>query len=121
MYLLGRSKETLLAGYGEVEFVTHVVPFIVDEFRQELVTIGSAHVGRVTANIRETTASITFLAVYRNDGGTYNFIVHNENYGTDQTSLDIQVHTVCVRHVSSRYSVFINDIQTFRDVSDVGF
>ena len=105
--MLGRSKETLLAGYGEVEFVTHVVQFIVDEFRQELVTIGSAYVGRVTANITETNASITFLALYRNDGGTYNFIVRNENYGTDQTSLDIQVHTVCVRHVSIRYSVFI--------------
>ena len=105
--MLGRSKETLLAGYGEVEFVTHVVPFIVDEFRQELVTIGSAYVKRVTTNITETNASITFLAVYRNDVGTFNFIVRNDNYGTDKTLLDIQVHTVCVRHVSSRYSVFI--------------
>ena len=57
-----------------VEFVTHGAPCIVDQFRQELVAIGWTS----EVNITETNASITFLVVYRNDSGTYDFIVHND-------------------------------------------
>ena len=79
-------------GSRQAEFLTQRVPFIVDRFRQEPVVIISAYVGRVTANITETNASITFLAVYRKDSGAYDFIVHNENRLTDERALEIEVH-----------------------------
>ena len=68
------------------EFDTQGVSFIV-----EPVAINSEYVGRVTANVTETNASITFLAVNRKDSGTYDFTVQNENrYGSMRT-LDIEV------------------------------
>ena len=78
-------------GFRQAEFVTQGVSFIVDRFRQEPVVIISAYVGRVTANITETNASITFLAVNRKDSGTYDFIVYNENRLTDDRALEIEV------------------------------
>lgn len=79
------------AGFRQAEFVTQGVPFVVDRFRHESVAINSAYVGRVTANITETNASITFLAFNRKDSGSYYFIVHNENRQTDDRALDIEV------------------------------
>ena len=78
-------------GFRQAEFVTQGVPFIVDRFRQEPVVIISAYVGRVTANIKETNASITFLAVNRKDSGTYDFIVHNESRLPDERALEIEL------------------------------
>ena len=82
-------------GFRQAEFVTQGVPFVVDRFRQESVAIGEGFEGRVTANITETNASITFLAVNRSDSRTYDFIVHNENRQTDSRALDIEVHSEC--------------------------
>ena len=78
-------------GFRQAEFLTQGVPFIVDRFRQEPVVIISAYVGRVTANITETNAFITFLAVNRKDSGTYDFIVQNENRLTDERALEMEV------------------------------
>lgn len=66
-------------GFREAEFDTQGVTFVVGRFRQEPVAINSAFAGRVTANITETNASITFLAVNRNDSGTYTFKIENED------------------------------------------
>ena len=82
-------------GFRQAEFVTQGVAFVVDRFRQESVAIGEGFEGRVTANITETNASITFLAVNRSDSRTYDFIVHNENRQTDSRALDIEVHSEC--------------------------
>ena len=79
------------SAFRQAEFLTQGVPFIVDRFRQEPVVIISAYVGRVTANITETIASIKFLAVNRSDSRTYDFIVHDVNRQTDDRALDIEV------------------------------
>ena len=79
------------SAFRQAEFDTAEVSFVVDRFRQEPVAINSAFVGRVTANITETNASITFLAVNRSDSRTYDFIVQNENRLTDYRALDIEV------------------------------
>lgn len=81
--------------FRQAEFITQGVTFIVDQFRQEAIAIGPAFVGRVTANITETNASIKFLAVNRSDSRTYDFIVHNENRQTDDRALDIEVQCEC--------------------------
>ena len=79
------------SAFRQAEFDTAGVSFVVDRLRQEPVAINSAFVGRVTANITETNASITFLAVNRSDSRTYDFIVENENRLTDYRALDIKV------------------------------
>ena len=78
-------------GFRQAELFTQGEPFVVDRLRQEPIAIGPAFVGRVTANITETNASITFLAVNRKDSGTYDFIIHNENRLTDDRALEIEV------------------------------
>ena len=65
--------------------------FVVDRFRQEPAAINSAYVGRVTANITETNAFITFLAVNRSDSGRYTFKIENENRRGVKRPLDIDV------------------------------
>ena len=79
------------SAFFQAEFDTQGVSFIVDRFRQEPVAINSEYVGRVTANITETNASITFLAVNRKDSGTYDFTVQNENRDSSTRTLDIEV------------------------------
>ena len=79
------------SAFRQAEFVTQGVPFIVDRFRQDPVAVNSKFVGRVTANITETNASITFLAVNRSDSRTYDFRVQNENRESDTRALDIEV------------------------------
>lgn len=85
-------------GFREAEFDTQAegVTFVVDRFRQEPVAINSAFAGRVTANITETNASITFLAVNRNDSGTYTFKIENEDRRGVQRRLDIDVQCECI-------------------------
>ena len=55
------------SAFFQAEFDTGGVPFVVDRFAFRPLAINSAYVGRVTANITETNASITFLAVNRSD------------------------------------------------------
>ena len=83
------------SAFRQAEFDTAGVSFVVDRFRQEPVEINSAFVGRVTANITETNASITFLAVSRSDSKSYEFTVQNENRESDVRTLDIEVQCEC--------------------------
>ena len=83
------------SAFRQAEFDTAGVSFVVDRFRQEPVAINSAFVGRVTANITETNASITFLAVSRSDSKSYEFTVENENRESDVRTLDIEVQCEC--------------------------
>ena len=83
-------------GFREAEFDTQGVTFVVDRFRQEAVVINLAFVGRVTANITETNASITFLAVNRNDSGTYTFKIENEDRRGVERALVIDVQCECI-------------------------
>lgn len=83
-------------GLREAEFDTQGVAFVVDRFRQEPVAINSAFVGRVTAKITETNASITFLAINRNDSGTYAFKIENEDRRGVERALDIDVQCECI-------------------------
>ena len=48
--------------------------------------------GRLTANITETNASITFLAVNRSDSRTYDFVVLNQDFRTalQVVTMDVQ-------------------------------
>ena len=83
------------SAFRQAEFDTAGVSFVVDRFRQEPVAINSAFVGRVTANITETNASITFLAVNRGDSKSYEFTVVNEDRDSDAKTLDIEVQCEC--------------------------
>ena len=83
------------SAFRQAEFDTAGVSFVVDRFRQEPVAINSAFLGRVTANITETNASITFLAVSRSDSKSYEFTVQNENRESDVRTLDIEVQCEC--------------------------
>ena len=80
------------SAFRQAELDADGVPFVIDRLRQEPIAINPAFVGRVTANISETNASITFLAVYRNDSKSYQFIVQNEGRLADTRALDIEVH-----------------------------
>ena len=80
------------SAFRQAELDTQGVSFVVDRLRQGPVAINPAFVGRVTANISETYASITFLAVYRNDSKSYEFTVQNENRDSAAGTLDIEVH-----------------------------
>ena len=83
-------------GFREAEFDTQGVTFVLDRFRQEPIAINSAFAGRVTANITETNASITFLSVNRNDSGTYNFKIENEDRKGVERALVIDVQCECI-------------------------
>ena len=83
-------------GFREAEFDTQGVTFVADRFRQEPVAINLAFVGRVTANITEANTSITFLAVTRNDSGTYTFKIENEQRRGVERALDIDVQCECI-------------------------
>ena len=83
-------------GFRLAEFDTQGVTFLVERFRQEPVAINLAFVGRVTANITATNASITFLAVTRNDSGTYTFKIENEQRRGVERALDIDVQCECI-------------------------
>ena len=78
-------------GFRQAEFDTQGVSFIVDRLRRGPVAINSEYVGRVTANLTETNASITFLAVNRSDSKSYEFTVQNENRDSSTRTLDIEV------------------------------
>ena len=78
-------------GFRQAEFDTQGVSFIVDRLRQGPVAINSEYVGRVTANLTETNASITFLAVNRGDSKSYEFTIQNENRDSSTRTLDIEV------------------------------
>ena len=83
------------SAFRQAEFDTAGVSFVVDRLRQEPVAINSAFVGRVTANITETNASITFLAVNRGDSKSYEFTVENEDRNSDAKTLDMEVQCEC--------------------------
>ena len=83
------------SAFRQAQFDTAGVSFVVDRLRQEPVAINSAFVGRVTANITETNASITFLAVNRGDSKSYEFTVANEDRDSDAKTLDIEVQCEC--------------------------
>ena len=93
-------------GFRLAEFDRQGVTFVADRFRQEPVAINLAFVGRVTANITETNACITFLAVNRNDSGSYTFKIENENRGGVERPLDIDVQCECTYMYYSKLYFF---------------
>ena len=88
------------SAFFRAELDVQGVSFVVDRFAQPPVAINSAYVGRVTANITETNASITFLAVNRSDSNSYEFTVENQDRDSAVRRLDIEVQcecTTCIR------------------------
>ena len=105
------------SGFFQAEFTTQGVPFIVDRFRQDPVAINSKFVGRLTANITETNASITFLAVNRSDSRTYDFRVQNENRESDTRALDIEVQCEWTdMHLNNISLLVITPVHRFESV-----
>ena len=79
------------SAFEEAEFGTQGFPFIVRKTRGASIRITSAFDGRLTADITETNASITFLAVNRGDSRVYDFSVLNQNEFTlKQVTMDVQ-------------------------------
>ena len=80
------------SAFQEAEFESRGFPFIVKKTTGASAIIFPAFVGRLTANITETNASITFLAVSRSDSRVYEFVVFNKNFGTalDDVTMDVQ-------------------------------
>ena len=81
------------SAFEEAEFESRGFPFVVKKSTEEAsAIIFPAFVGRLTANITETNASITFLAVNRSDSRVYEFVVFNKNFRTalDEVTMDVQ-------------------------------
>ena len=79
------------SAFEEAQFGTQGFPFIVRKTRGASIRITSAFDGRLTADITETNASITFLAVNRGDSRVYDFSVLNQNEFTlKQVTMDVQ-------------------------------
>ena len=81
------------AAFKEVDFRSTGFPFIVKKSaEQSSPNILGAFVGRLTANITETNASITFVAVNRGDSRVYDFFLFNQDdqFALQQSTMDVQ-------------------------------
>ena len=80
------------SSFQEAEFETQGFAFVVKTTTGPSTIIFPAFRGRLTANITETNASITFLAVNRSDSRTYDFVVFNQDFNSalQQVTLDVQ-------------------------------
>ena len=79
------------SAFQEAEFGSQGFPFIVRKTSGASIRITPAFDGRLTADITETNASITFLAVNRGDSRVYDFFVFNQNGLTLQEfTMDVQ-------------------------------
>lgn len=80
------------SAFQEVEFGSQGFPFIVKKTTGASAIIFPAFVGRLTANITETNASITFLAVNRSDTRVYDFFLINQGnrFALQLFTMDVQ-------------------------------
>ena len=56
-----------------------------------IITVKEGYNDRISANISDTSSSIMFLPVNRNDTGKYRFEVHNIRAGSPLSNVDINV------------------------------
>ena len=81
------------SAFKEVDFRSSGFLFIVKKTAEESSpNIIGAFVGRLTANITETNASITFVAVNRGDSRIYDFFLSNQGnqFALQQFTMDVQ-------------------------------
>ena len=80
------------SAFQEAELRSQAFAFIVTKTAGASTIIPPPFDGRLTANITETNASITFLAVNRSDSRTYDFVVVNQAFRTalQQFTMDVQ-------------------------------
>ena len=82
------------SSFRQAFFSTEGFPFIVEKSKTDNSEfIDAAFQGRITANITETTTSITFLAVNSGDSRTYGFQVVGENRLLSTKSVEIEVQS----------------------------
>ena len=79
------------SAFQEAAFESRGFPFIVRKTTGASAIIFPAFVGRLTANITETNASITFLLVNRSDSRVYEFVVFNQDFriALQQFTMDV--------------------------------
>ena len=80
------------SAFQEAELGSQGFPFIVRKTSGASINIISALVGRLIADITETNASMTFLAVNRGDSRVYDFLVFNQanQFTLEQFTMDVQ-------------------------------
>ena len=88
---LQRTYNTGGSAFQESEFESQGFPFIVRKTSGASIRITPAFDGRLTADITETNASITFLGVNRGDSSVYDFSVFNQNgFTLQEFTMDVQ-------------------------------
>ena len=80
------------SAFQEAEFESQGFPFIVRKTSGVSINILLSFVGRLTADITETNASITFLAVDRGDSRVYDFSLLNQDsqFTVESFTMDVQ-------------------------------
>ena len=80
------------SAFQEGELGSQGFPFIVRKTSGATINIISDFAGRLIADITETNASITFLAVIRGDDRVYDFSVFNQanQFTLEQFTMDVQ-------------------------------
>ena len=105
------------SSFQEAEFETQGFAFVVRTTTGPSTIIVPAFRGRLTANITETNASITFLAVNRSDSRTYDFVVFNQdfNFALQQVTLDVQCKSTFFFYPFSVYDGSLSLSETVRN------
>ena len=87
------------SAFQEAEFGSQGFPFIVRKTSGASIRISPAFDGRLTADITETNASITFLAVDRGDSRVYDFSLLNQDnqFTVESFTMDVQCKSTLLK------------------------
>ena len=105
------------SAFQEIDFRSQGFPFIVRKRAGAPTIILPAFDGRLTANITETNASITFLAVNRSDSRTYDFVVLNQDFriALQLVTMDVQCKSIFFKYSFSVCNGDLSLLETVRN------
>ena len=105
------------SAFQEAELRSQGFAVIVTKTAGASTIIVPAFYGRLTANITETNASITFLAVNRSDSRTYDFVVVNQAFRTalQQFTMDVQCKSTFFKYPFSVCDGGLSLLETVRN------
>lgn len=105
------------SAFQEAELRSQGFAFIVRKTVGASTIIVPPFYGRLTANIKETNASITFLALNRSDSRTYDFVVVNQAFRTalQQFTMDVQCKSTFFKYPFSVCDGSLSLLETVRN------
>ena len=105
------------SAFQEAELRSQGFAFIVTKTAGASTIIPPPFDGRLTANIMETNASITFLALNRSDSRTYDFVVINQAFRTawQQFTMDVQCKSTFFKYPFSVCDGGLSLLETVRN------